>query len=152
MLGIGLGRSRGLLRCWSVAGRLCAWSNGSTGPVLNGVPAGSYTATITDANGCTVRTTITITQPEDVTLPTGYTPNGDGYNDFFVVRGLDAYPNNTFTVFNRWGNVVFDTFNYKNDWAGQNTTGDELPNGTYFVIITLKGGERTLQGYVDLRR
>lgn len=128
------------------------WSNGSTGPALNGISAGSYTATITDANGCTVRTTITIKQPEDVTLPTGYTPNGDGYNDFFVVRGLDAFPNNTFTVFNRWGNVVFDTFNYKNDWAGQNTTGDELPNGTYFVIITLKGGERTLQGYVDLRR
>ena len=77
---------------------------------------------------------------------------GDGSNDLFIVHGLDAYPTNTFTVLNRWGSVVYDRFNYTNDWAGENSTGDQLPNGTYFVILTINQGARTLQGYVDLRR
>ena len=128
------------------------WNNGATGSSLNGLAAGSYVVTVTDGNGCSTVRTIILTEPQDLDMPTGYTPNGDGSNDLFVVHGLEAYPNNTFTVLNRWGNVVYDRFNYSNDWAGENSTGDQLPNGTYFVILTINQGARTLQGYVDLRR
>ncbi len=129
-----------------------AWSNGSNSTNLYNLSAGSYTVTITDANGCVTVRTIILTEPQDLDLPTGYTPNGDGSNDYFVVHGLDAYPNNQFTVLNRWGNTVYDRLNYTNDWQGENTQGEQLPNGTYFVILTINKGERTLQGYVDLRR
>ncbi|MFT3886412.1 MAG: gliding motility-associated C-terminal domain-containing protein [Flavobacteriales bacterium] len=84
-------------------------------------------------------------------LPTGFTPNGDGANDAYIVRGLEAYPDNELTVFNRWGNVVFQQLNYRNTWRGENREGDVLPNGTYFVILRLDGSS-TLQNYVDLRR
>lgn len=128
------------------------WNTGQNTSNLYNLTAGSYTVTITDSNGCVTERTIILTEPQDLDMPTGYTPNGDGYNDLFVVDGLDAYPNNTFMVFNRWGSVVYDRLNYTNDWAGENTRGEQLPNGTYFVILTINKGERTLQGYVDLRR
>lgn len=127
------------------------WSTGSTHSNVYGLVAGDYALEVTDANGCTASIIITITQPDDLIMPTGFSPNGDGANDTFFIRGLDAYPSNTFVVFNRWGNVVYDRLNYRNDWRGEGIQGI-LPNGTYFVILTVNNGERTLQGYVDLRR
>jgi gliding motility-associated-like protein len=129
-----------------------SWSNGSTATRLYSLPAGTYTLEVTDANGCTASIIVVLTQPDDLIMPTGYSPNGDGANDTFFIRGLDAYPSNTFVVLNRWGNAVFDRLNYRNDWNGENIQGQMLPNGTYFVILTVNDGARTLQGYVDLRR
>lgn len=48
--------------------------------------------------------------------------------------------------------MVYDRTNYANDWAGENQEGEILPNGTYFVVLTLNKGGQTLQNYVDLRR
>lgn len=129
-----------------------SWSTGSTASNLSGLPAGVYTLEVTDANGCTASIIVTVTQPDDLIMPTGFSPNGDGANDTFFIRGLDAYPANTFVVLNRWGNVVYDRLNYRNDWNGENIQNQPLPNGTYFVILTVDQGSRTLQGYVDLRR
>ena len=129
-----------------------AWSNGSTASSLSGLTAGTYSVTITDANGCTITRSVTLEQPNDLVMPNGFTPNSDGHNDQFLIQGLDAYPGNLLTVINRWGNVVCERLNYKNDWAGENSTGEPLPNGTYFVILSIDNGQRTLQGYVDLRR
>lgn len=129
-----------------------AWSNGSTASVQSGLAAGEYSVTVIDANGCTANMLIILTQPEDLVMPTGFTPNGDGANDTFFIRGLDAYPANTLVILNRWGNVVYDRLNYRNDWTGENTQAQQLPNGTYFAILSVNDGQRTLQGYVDLRR
>lgn len=127
------------------------WSTGAATASLGSLTAGVYALTITDANGCAATYTFVLEAPTDVAMPTGFTPNGDGSNDAFVVHGIEGYPDNQFTVFNRWGNVVFDQLNYANDWRGESQQGEELPNGTYFVILRLGGGP-TLQGYVDLRR
>jgi gliding motility-associated-like protein len=85
-------------------------------------------------------------------MPTGFSPNEDGANDFFDIRGIDGYAQNLFTVLNRWGNVVYEHPNYSNQWKGENNQGETLPDGTYFVILSINDGTRTLQGFVDLRR
>ncbi len=127
------------------------WNDGNTAPARYGLSAGTYAVRITDANGCTLELTIMLTQPDELEMPTGFTPNDDGNNDAFVVHGIDAYPENQITVFNRWGNVVFEQLHYRNEWRGENQQGQALPDGTYFVVLRLNA-DLTLQNYVDLRR
>ncbi len=128
-----------------------AWNDGASTASRYGLSAGTYEVTITDSNGCSVQLIITLTQPDELEMPTGFTPNGDGNNDAFVVHGIEAYPGNQLIVYNRWGNVVFDQPHYSNDWRGENQQGQQLPDGTYFVVLRLNA-ELTLQNYVDLRR
>ena len=112
--------------------------------------AGSYTLTVEDANGCTIDSTFVLTEPSVIEWMTGLTPNGDGFNDIYFIRGLEKYRNNDFKVFNRWGNIVYEKTNYNQDWRGQNSDGEELPDGTYFIIFS--SGSFAFETYVDLRR
>ena len=115
--------------------------------------AGNYMLVVTDANMCTAEAYITLTQPEVLEMPNGISPNGDGFNDFFTVRGLENYPNNKLMVFNRWGNLVYEEANYSNSdpWYGTNQDGKELAEGTYFVVVELDGTD-SLKGYLEIRR
>ena len=131
------------------------WSTGDNSEDLDDLTAGSYSVNIIDQNGCTTKANIILTEPNTLEMPTGYTPNRDGRNDYFHVRGLEAYPDNTITVYNRWGNVVFRKIDYRNDWNGENSDGSELPDATYFVVLRIFGTDGSnleLTGYVDLRR
>jgi gliding motility-associated-like protein len=72
------------------------------------------------------------------------TPNGDGINDYFVVEGIDVTEgkNISLVVFDRWGNIVYKSDNYQNDWdagtANKSIQGSngKVPSGTYFYIIS----------------
>lgn len=116
-----------------------------------GLPAGTYLLTVTDANGCAVDTSITLDQPLPLELPTGLSPNGDGLNDTFVILGIEDHLQNTFKVFNRWGNLVYNKPNYYNEWGGTSNDGEDLPDGTYFVLFESSKGLK-FNTYVDLRR
>lgn len=129
-----------------------SWSNGETGPDLSNIMSGTYYLTVTDDNGCLIGDSIVVTQPDSLEMPTGYTPNNDGYNDGFIVHGIDNYPDNYLTVINRWGNVVFEQANYNNTWKGESSAGLALPDGTYFVILEVRGINVVLKSYVDIRR
>jgi gliding motility-associated-like protein len=131
-----------------------SWAMGSTDPDLYNLTAGTYYLTVTDANRCKASAQIILVEPGTLEIPEGVSPNGDLLNDYFVVRGLEAYPENDITIYNRWGNVVYEQSGYQNDWEGQNNRGEALPDGTYYVILNVyDGNERiTLTGYIDLRR
>jgi gliding motility-associated-like protein/uncharacterized repeat protein (TIGR01451 family) len=91
-------------------------------------------------------------------IPEGFSPNGDGINDFFVIDGLERYPNNKLTIFNRWGNIVFEGAPYTNNFDGTSNRGlrvggDELPSGTYFYILDLGVKDiEPIRGYIYLAR
>jgi gliding motility-associated-like protein len=130
------------------------WSNGSNSAEMNELPAGIYQLTVTDANGCELNQTIELTEPASIQIPNGFSPNGNGKNDWFVIKGLEDYPDNSLVVFNRWGNEVFSRDNYSNDWTGINNQGKELPQGTYFIILKViqNGEEEVYKTYVELRK
>jgi gliding motility-associated-like protein len=129
-----------------------AWSNGATTEDISGLAAGTYTVTVTDSAGCFTTASIVLTEPFELVMPNGFSPNADGANDFFVVQGLDNFPNNRIQIFNRWGNLVYETEHYTNDWPGISNKGDVLPDATYFVVLEVNDGEIKLNSYVDLRR
>ncbi len=97
------------------------------------------------------------TFPTDFNIPEGFSPNGDGINDLFVIRGISNFPENEFTIFNRWGNKAFEASPYKNTWSGKaemglRVGGDELPVGIYFYILDLKDGTPVYKGTIYLNR
>jgi gliding motility-associated-like protein len=96
----------------------------------------------------------------ELEIPTGFSPNGDGVNDFFEIVGIGNYPDNKVTIFNRWGNLVYEAAGYDNGsvrWNGENTGNlsvgsGPVPEGTYFYVIDLGDGSAVLSGYVFLNR
>lgn len=123
---------------------------------LNGLTAQNYCVVVTDENGCTDGECIELTEPSDLELPNGMSPNGDGINDGLFIQGIEAFPNNTVKVFNRWGDVVFEQNGYSNSnlWKGESDSGGKVPDGTYFTILVVKdaGGDRELNAYLEIRR
>jgi large repetitive protein len=108
---------------------------------------------VTDEFGCITSGDITLKEPSEVVLPNGYTPNGDGFNDFYVIKGIQGYPENQVNIFNRWGSLVFSAKGYVNNWNGFSNDGNVLPDGTYFIVVDLNvEGKEVLNGYIDLRR
>lgn len=76
---------------------------------------------------------------EAIQLPNLITPNGDGKNDLYLIDSLP--PNSKVSFFNRWGNQIYTTNNYQNDWDGT-FNGNLLPTGTYFVVVEMPLGTR----------
>jgi gliding motility-associated-like protein len=81
------------------------------------------------------------------------TPNGDGRNDYWHIRGIDEYSENEVTIFNRWGDKIRDFKGYnnsENNWKGTNENEEFLPDGVYFYILKIKDLE-TYTGWVYVR-
>jgi gliding motility-associated-like protein len=69
------------------------------------------------------------------------TPNGDGLNDKWIISGIENYPANDVTIFNRWGDRIIGFVRYDNKsmvWDGTNSHNDPVPDGTYFYIINIE--------------
>lgn len=84
------------------------------------------------------------------------TNNNDGKNDTWIIEGLENYPQHYVVVFNRWGNMVYETSNYQNNWGGT-YNGQILPVGTYFYVLYLEGKSNAdtnniKSGYIELTR
>lgn len=85
-----------------------------------------------------------------IRIPNVITPNGDGKNDYFHIIGL--WENSAMQIFNRWGQEVFQSDNYQNDWQGELDNGSLLSPGTYYYRFTdFYTGER-FYGTVQLVR
>jgi trimeric autotransporter adhesin len=105
--------------------------------VSNGVCALSYDTVMIKIN--------------DLIVPTLITPNEDGNNDFFIIRGLESLGKTLFNVFNRWGASEYKNDNYANDWDGKDDNGNLLPEDTYFYILKPEKIP-PIKGYIVIKR
>jgi gliding motility-associated-like protein len=76
-----------------------------------------------------------------IKIPTAFSPNSDGYNDKFLVKGLEDYPDNELVIYNRWGVVVFNKKEYRNDWDGTGDNGEPLPEAKALLINEVEEGK-----------
>ncbi|MBP6459397.1 MAG: gliding motility-associated C-terminal domain-containing protein, partial [Crocinitomicaceae bacterium] len=128
--------------------------NNSNSSRLSLLPKGTYQLIVTDKIGCKDTSTYYI-DCEVNKIPQIVSPNGDGDNDQWVINYLAKYPNVKVEIYNRWGNLIYKSFPYEDDWNGisnmTNALGsEELPTGTYYYIIDKGNGEDVESGYLEL--
>ena len=93
-----------------------------------------YTVIVTDTNGCKNFDQVEVQLIPDIVVPTGFSPNGDGINDTWIIQNLNQFNNTRVSVFNRWGTRLFTTQDVNEHWDGL-----DLPVGTYYYIIEFDG-------------
>jgi gliding motility-associated-like protein len=132
-----------------------------------GTKEGTIGVTATSAFGCISpiqELVVRVVIEDDIEVFNSLSPNGDGDNDIFRIRNIDFYPENTLSIFNRWGIEVYRVNSYgQNDnffkgfSDGRSTVSRdvELPEGAYFYTLTYKntkGIERNLSGYLYIKQ
>ncbi len=112
----------------------------------------SFQYALNTSTGSDTATVIITILCEELTIFNGFSPNGDGVNDNFIILGIERFPDNRVQVYNRWGNSVYDRQGYTNDdpFAGQ-WNGNDLPDGTYFYLIEDGEGEQ-YSGWLQIHR
>jgi len=99
----------------------------------------------------------------DLEIFTAVSPNGDGFNDTFVIQGLTQFPDNELFIYNRWGVLVYsrkayhevqqtsEAFNGISQGRATIAKGEELPVGTYYYVLNIKG-TKDRAGYLYITR
>ncbi|MES2826958.1 MAG: gliding motility-associated C-terminal domain-containing protein [Bacteroidota bacterium] len=86
-----------------------------------------------------------------INIPNSFTPNGDGVNDKWTLNGIEVYNSANVKVFNRYGNIVYESFKTTESFEGK-SQGKELPAGVYYYMIKLTGDCNPLTGSVIIIR
>ena len=112
---------------------------------------------------CDEATVLVIVTDGELFIPNAFSPNGDGYNDYFEILGIADYPQVSLKVFNRWGSLVFESSSYgagsgkQGFWDGTVNKGfrvgsGDAPTGTYFYILDLGVNDEKLSGFIYMDR
>lgn len=133
-----------------------AWSVDSSGVIGTGTtfthhfPLPGFhevTLTVTSSDGCTdTFVYIQTVMPDTIIIPNVFTPNGDGKNDRLSFEGAQYFPDTELKVFNRFGQVLYESRDYKNTWVAH-----DVPDGTYYYLLRLYNGKE-YSGHVTLLR
>ncbi|MEZ4738332.1 MAG: gliding motility-associated C-terminal domain-containing protein [Flavobacteriales bacterium] len=125
------------------------------------ITSSTYEAVIRDANGCAeyeIQGGSPCNFVTEVFVPESFSPNGDGVNEAFRIPGIEGYPNNAITIFNRWGGKVFEATGYDNSsvlWDGSSPDAlisGNAATGTYFYVLDLGTGAEPITGFIQLVR
>ena len=131
------------------------WSDGAATLTRNNLNAGRYGVVVTDHNGCAESLSIDVGfnfSSNCLVIPQVITPNGDGFNDLWIIRNIGYYPNAEVHIFNRWGQEVFSTKNLAdNPWDGR-YKGKLVPTDSYHYILYLNDGSAPRTGVISVIR
>lgn len=89
----------------------------------------------------------------DLKINQGFSPNGDGKNDTFVIGGIENYPGSEIAIYTRSGQMVYLSDDYKGDWDGKSirgffAEGKLVPTGIYYYTLKVAGTDKVIKGYV----
>ena len=114
--------------------------------------SGIYFFDLSSYYGCDSLVYINLTVLDQETcrliIPNVFTPNGDGINDVFEILGMRGVSNGLH-IFNRWGQLLWETDNYLNDWNGTTLNGNKVPDGVYFYMFITSEGEK-FRGHITI--
>lgn len=122
--------------------------------ILNPVakPADDITYTLTVTDSCNaVTSSVFVKVYKQITVPTAFSPNGDGINDTWDIDALIAFPQCAISIYNRDGQLLYTDIGYTKTWDGK-YRGKPLPLGTYYYLIDLKGKLPNMSGSVTIIR
>ncbi|PKQ68605.1 Ig-like domain-containing protein [Raineya orbicola] len=98
---------------------------------------------------------IVVNGSDRIFIPEAFSPNGDGLYDSFKIEGIEGKKVSV-KIYNRWGNLVYQNENYRNDWNGTANiglhAGENLPDGTYFYVIDFNDGSKSVSNYLVIKR
>ena len=131
------------------------WHDGSTTQNRSGLNPGTYSVVVTDQNLCAKSLQAEVgftTSYNCIVIPQVITPNNDGYNDEWIIRNIDIFPEAEVLIYNRWGKLVFRTKNLSaNPWDGSQN--DKLvPTDSYHYILYLNDGSAPKSGVISVIR
>jgi gliding motility-associated-like protein len=114
---------------------------------------GVYWVTVTDIVGCTGTDSVFIATDNSscINPPNAFTPNGDNYNDSWVIKNIHLYPEMTLKIFNRWGSIVNEQSGEYIPWDGT-FKGEVLPTETYYYILLIGEGYDPFKGTLTIVR
>jgi gliding motility-associated-like protein len=131
------------------------WSNGTTSPAFAVTQTGTYILAVSNYCGTKYDTILISKGVCKIYVPTGFTPNNDGLNDVFRARFGENITDFNLQVYNRWGQIIFETKDIRKGWDG-NIQGLQQPNGVYVWMIRYKtvtdSREQLLKGTLTLIR
>jgi gliding motility-associated-like protein len=113
--------------------------------VFTPTASGIFIVQVQEGCGDIEQDTILVNYREcDVVPPNVFTPNGDGVNDALVFDGLENFPQSQLLIYNRWGNKIYESTDYRNDWNG-----DGVSDGTNYYILNTSDG-KNYTGFVAI--
>lgn len=125
--------------------------NWVTSATFDGLAPGFYTAYFLDDQGCSdslsfeIETLVPPPTPKDsVVITTGFSPNGDGTNDTWVLPGLSEFPQAVVEIYNVWGALVYRSEGLYTPWNGT-YNGKNMPPATYYFVIDFKDPEQNIR-------
>ena len=129
------------------------WSDvlAQTNATATGLYQDTYAVVITDSLGCTLTDVVVVNNTVGCFfIAEAITPNGDGYNDEWIVGGLEDFPSSTVKVYNRWGQELFSSNGYNIRWDGRYNNAP-LPMADYYYVIEFAQDKDPITGTVTLK-
>jgi gliding motility-associated-like protein len=104
-----------------------------------------------DNFGCSSSADVFVKILKPLQIPNVFTPNGDGINEKWQIKNLKDYADCKVEIFNRYGQLVYHSVGYIEEWDGT-LSGKPLPAATYYYVINLKIAAKPIAGFVDIVR
>ena len=122
---------------------------GPSGNFQAGLTQGDMDVFVVDQCGAEGMFTVSVVAC-DTEIPNVFSPNGDSMNDFFRIPGIEGFPNSKLEIYNRWGNVIYQSNDYGGGWDGR-INNEPVADGTYYYILRRSDGE-TFHGGLTITR